>query len=188
MFSFPALSLEIPAQRGKLTTVEGLLSTVLEDLSGDQEKRKDVDPETWTKIEEFIAKGKEMLEGKAFPWEITLDDPAGNSWVEPDPADERGKWVHAEYLRTPEQNEALGLNPENEERGVSTVGAKDDNYDEITKDEVYSFPATCSTCQAPCVTHMKMVDIPHFSEVVIMSTVCDSCGCKQLSRVLFGIF
>jgi zinc finger protein len=44
---------------------------------------------------------------------------------------------------------------------------------------VYSFPATCPGCTKHCVTHMKMVEIPHFKQVVIMSTVCDQCGYRS---------
>ena len=36
----PEIDFEIPAQRGHLTTIEGLLSTVVDDLSGDQPLRK----------------------------------------------------------------------------------------------------------------------------------------------------
>lgn len=31
----------------------------------------------------------------------------------------------------------------------------------------------------PCTTNMKMVDIPHFRQVVIMNTTCDDCGYKS---------
>jgi zinc finger protein len=46
-------------------------------------------------------------------------------------------------------------------------------------DEVFSFHADCSSCGAPCDTKMKMVDIPYFKEVVLMSTCCDNCGYKS---------
>lgn len=45
--------------------------------------------------------------------------------------------------------------------------------------EVETFRATCSGCYSPCETHMKLVNIPHFKDVVIMSTVCDHCGFKS---------
>lgn len=45
--------------------------------------------------------------------------------------------------------------------------------------EVETFRATCSGCYSPCETHMKLVNIPHFKDVVIMSTVCDHCGYKS---------
>ncbi|KAJ6258785.1 Zinc finger protein [Drechslerella dactyloides] len=182
---FPLLDLEIPAQRGQLTTVEGLLTTVLEDLETDQEKRKDVDKETYYKIEQFLEKGRKMIDEDAstgtYPWTLELDDPSGNSWVQPVLEDLRGKWTRTDYPRTKEQNEALALPAEEsgeaQAQEVSTLAAGEDV--EITKDEVYSFPATCPTCTMNAVTNMKMVEIPHFQEVVIMSTVCDHCGYKS---------
>lgn len=184
--SFPALDLEIPAQRGQLTTIEGLLNTVLEDLETDQEKRKDVDKENYYKIQEFIEKGRRMIDDDAstgtYPWELKLDDPSGNSWVEPVLEDLRGKWTRTDYPRSAAQNEALALSAEEAEaeKTVHTTGGGDDehNKDEIVPDEVYSFPAHCPTCTMNAVTNMKMVEIPHFQEVVIMSTTCDHCGCK----------
>jgi zinc finger protein len=171
------LDLEIPAQRGQLTNAEGLLRTVLEDLESDQQTRKLLQPEAYEKIEEFINKGREMIDGKTFPFTIGLDDPAGNSWIEPKPDDARGKWVRQDYVRTPEQNAALGLTDTTGNR----EGQKGGDDDEIRPDEVHTFPASCPSCARPCNTHMKLVDIPHFKEVVIMSTVCDDCGCKSTS-------
>lgn len=168
---FVELDLEIPPQRGQLTTVEGLLTTVLEDLEQDQDKRKVQHPDAHAQIETFLAKGHEMLEGRAFPYTVVVDDPAGNSWIEPRPDDARGKWVCKNYERTPEQNEKLGLT---DTRGEDAV-----DEDAIRPDEVHTFPATCPSCVRPCSTHMKLVDIPHFKEVVIMSTVCDACGYKS---------
>ncbi|KAF3193777.1 nucleolar zinc-finger protein [Orbilia oligospora] len=181
---FPALELEIPAQRGQLTTVEGLLRGALEDLETDQEKRKDLDKENFYKIEAFLEKAKKMLEEDVdkgtYPWTLELDDPAGNSWVQPIIDDLRGKWTRTDYPRSREQNEALSLNPDEQpeqKQEISTLSAGDNV--EINKDEVYSFPASCPTCTMHAVTNMKMVDIPHFQEVVIMSTVCDHCGYKS---------
>jgi len=45
--------------------------------------------------------------------------------------------------------------------------------------EVLSFPANCSSCNAPSDTKMHILDIPHFKEMIIMSTVCDHCGYKS---------
>lgn len=49
----------------------------------------------------------------------------------------------------------------------------------IIPNEVYSFPASCPGCMKSCTTHMKMVDIPHFKQVVLMSTVCQLCGYRS---------
>ncbi|KAG0127006.1 putative zinc finger protein (zpr1) [Tuber indicum] len=172
---FVELDLEIPAQRGQLTNIEGILSLVLEDLAADQPVRKSLQPESYEKIEDFMKKGRKMLDGDSFPFSIKLDDPAGNSWVEPKPDDSRNKWVRQDYVRTPEQNAALGL--------ADTTGdqekEKEEEEDVIRPDEVHTFPASCPSCVRPCYTHMKLVEIPHFKEVVIMSTVCDDCGYKS---------
>lgn len=180
---FIELDLEIPAGRGQLTNVEGLLSTVLDDLEMGQEQRKEDAPEIHAKIAELIAKGRAMLAGDAFPFRFYVDDPAGNSFIAPDLKDGVGKWEKREYLRTPEQNAALGLAASDpsaaiDETGpVSIPGLTADG--EIIPNEVYSFPATCPGCAHPCTTHMKMVDIPHFKQVVLMSTVCHDCGYRS---------
>lgn len=173
--TFQELDLEIPAQRGQLTTVEGLLTTVVEDLMTEQPKRKEVDPESWKKIEEFIAKVRDMTEGRAFPYTLLVDDPAGNSWIEPRPGDPRGKWERKDYERTVEQNHRLGLTDTS--GGVPPAEEEEDHV--IRPDEVHTFPASCPSCVRPCNTHMKLVEIPHFKEVVLMSTVCDACGYKS---------
>lgn len=181
---FIELDIEVPAGRGQLTNVEGLLSMILDDLALKQPERKEQIPEVWAKIEEIIGKGRQMLAGTSFPFRLTLDDPAGNSWIEPDQKDGVGKWSKVEYARTPEQNEALGIGSgeqaaEEVSGTVDQPGAAISEEDDIIPNEVYSFPATCPGCTRPCVTHMKMVEIPHFKQVVIMSTVCDQCGYRS---------
>lgn len=173
---FPELELEIPAQRGQLTTIEGLLSTVVEDLATDQEARKEAAPDAYQKIQEFVGKVKDMVDGNQFPFTLKVDDPAGNSWIEPKLGDARGKWTRAEYLRTPEQNTALALT---DTSGGETAAVVENEEDvQIHPDEVHEFPSTCPSCMRPCTTNMKMVEIPHFTDVIIMATNCDDCGCE----------
>ncbi|KAK4115735.1 zf-ZPR1-domain-containing protein [Canariomyces notabilis] len=168
---FIELDVEVPAGKGQLTNVEGLLTTIVDDLAYGQEQRKEEAPEVYAKIEEIIAKGRKMLAGDAFPFRVAIDDPAGNSFIAPDPRDGVGKWDKREYFRTPEQNEALGL--------VDTSNAGLDEDGNIIPDQIYQFPASCPGCMHPCTTNMKMVDIPHFRQVVIMNTSCDDCGYKS---------
>ncbi|KFY06743.1 hypothetical protein V492_07791 [Pseudogymnoascus sp. VKM F-4246] len=178
---FIELDVEVPAGRGQLSNIEGLLSMVLEDLEVGQKARKEQQPEVYTAIEAILTKGRKMLDGMAFPFRVSLDDPSGNSLIEPDQKDGVGKLLRTEYPRTPEQNEALGLgdgaNDENNANG-GAVAAQEEDAD-IIPNEVYSFPATCPGCTKACTTHMKMVEIPHFKQVVIMSTVCDLCGYRS---------
>lgn len=174
---FIELDVEVPAGRGRLTNVEGLLSMILEDLELAQDVRKEQQPEAYVAVKAIIDKGRDMLAGKSFPFRVSLDDPSGNSWIEPDQKDGVGKLLRTEYARTPEQNEQIGLGSgEEAEEGEQKQEVIDD---EIIPNEVYSFPATCPGCTHHCVTHMKMVEIPHFKQVVLMSTVCESCGYRS---------
>ena len=112
--------------------------------------------------------------------------------MEPQPGDPRGKWTRTDYVRTREQNEALALT-DTGDNGVERTAVGGEGEEGGEKDfrhnEVHTFPATCPSCVRPCNTYMKFVDIPHFKEVVIMSTVCDDCGCMsspQLSEHLIS--
>ncbi|TDZ23413.1 Zinc finger protein ZPR1 [Colletotrichum sidae] len=176
---FIELDLEVPAGKGQLTNVEGLLSTIINDLEFGQEARKEQMPEVYPRIAEIIEKGRAMLDGKAFPFRVTVDDPAGNSFITPDLKDGVGKWEKHEYLRTAEQNEALGISAEQADAAAASANPGLTADGDIIPNEVYSFPASCPGCMRPCTTHMKMVDIPHFKQVVLMSTVCDDCGYRS---------
>uniref|UniRef100_L2GEG7 Zinc finger protein zpr1 n=1 Tax=Colletotrichum fructicola (strain Nara gc5) TaxID=1213859 RepID=L2GEG7_COLFN len=98
---FIELDLEVPAGKGQLTNVEGLLSTIINDLEFGQEARKEQMPEVYPKIAEIIAKGRAMLEGSSFPFRVTVDDPAGNSFITPDLKDGVGKWEKHESSSCP---------------------------------------------------------------------------------------
>ena len=188
---FVELDVEIPPGRGQLTNIEGLLTMLIEDLEFKQTARRSLDPDLYSKLDMIITKGQHMLKGESFPFTVTIDDPAGNSWIEPSVDNRDGRWTRSEYKRTSKQNEALSLSgpeddtadpglpkPQNQAGSQPPEDAGHGTFEsEIVPDEVYSFPATCPGCSKPCTTNMKMVNIPHFREVVIMSTVCDYCGC-----------
>ncbi|ODQ77412.1 hypothetical protein BABINDRAFT_41810 [Babjeviella inositovora NRRL Y-12698] len=201
---FPELDIEIPPKRGQSTTVEGLLSEMIQDLESDQPVRKSIQPEMHEKIQGVINKIQSYIdcaEG-TLPLTVTLDDPAGNSWIEFLPGEASHKWSSHQYNRTDDQNVTLGLLSEDtlaeqrsqaaedrkarkaaleeEERNPSVVGFVSDQSEiENFENEVQTFHATCSSCFAPCTTHMKPVKIPHFTDVIIMSTSCDGCGYKS---------
>lgn len=206
---FNELDIEIPPKRGQLSNVEGLLSEMIEDLESDQPQRKSVQPEIFEKINDVINKIKSYLnaEPNTLPLTVSIDDPAGNSWIEYLPDQASHKWSMYEYNRTAEQNVFLGLisaddvaqQREKEAAGkkiatqnniTSTLknddstnpissGFNDNNDIENLSNEVQTFQATCSSCYKPSETHMKVVNIPHFKDVIIMSTVCDQCGYKS---------
>ncbi|RDA88466.1 hypothetical protein CP532_6667 [Ophiocordyceps camponoti-leonardi (nom. inval.)] len=182
---FIELDLEIPAGRGQLTNVEGLLSTVVDDLEMGQEARREQAPEIHDKIAEIITKARAMLAGDGFPFRLYVDDPAGNSFISPDLKDGAGKWQKREYSRTAEQNAALGLGGDGADAATTTTTTTAEGGDDQggeappQPDEVYGFPASCPGCSHACTTQMKMVDIPHFKQVILMSTVCDACGYRS---------
>ncbi|KAF2189760.1 zinc finger protein-like protein zpr1 [Zopfia rhizophila CBS 207.26] len=197
VFRIEDIDLEIPPGRGQLTNVEGILSMVAGDLEQKQDERKELVPEVYEKIESIIQTVKQMAGGTKLPFIITIDDPAGNSSIEPSTADGSGKYTRHEYPRTTAQNEALGLGdgaaagqaPATEIRPeyhatqmypeMPAEPMVNNVDEEIVENQVYSFPASCPGCTKPCTTNMKMVNIPHFKQVVLMSTVCDHCGYRS---------
>ena len=143
-----------------------------------QPQRLTADPETYEKVDSFIRRGREFTTGKVLPFTVILDDPAGNSWVDRVPEDGLDRWQQTEYQRTPEQNAALGLS--NPDAGQPIQQSQEEKEEEVIgPDDVHTFWGPCPSCTRPCATHMMPVDIPHFKEVIIMSTVCEFCGYKS---------
>ncbi|CAE6466656.1 unnamed protein product [Rhizoctonia solani] len=129
----PELELTIPASKGQLTTVEGIIQDTVRDLSLDQPLRRIQDPTTYEKIEALLTKLKDILgnddEGEGEkettgpvetksaskldkplkPFTVQLDDPTGNSWIEFYGSIDDPKWSMRQYERTPEQNAAIGI-------------------------------------------------------------------------------
>ncbi|CAI5758730.1 unnamed protein product [Candida verbasci] len=194
---FNELDIEIPPKRGQLINVEGILQEMITDLKSDQEQRKQLQSEIYEKIEQVIKNIESYLNGEKLPLTVSVDDPAGNSWIEYVPNEPNHKWAMYEYNRTAEQNVYLGLisaddvaqqkqkelenkKQETSNSNIKTTGFISDATDiENFENEVQTFGATCSSCLKPCETHMKTVNIPHFKDVIIMSTVCDHCGYKS---------
>ncbi|NXD92942.1 ZPR1 protein, partial [Chaetorhynchus papuensis] len=164
----PELDFEIPAfsQKGVLTTIEGIIDRAVAGLEQDQPARRAVDKEVARKIDDFIGKLRQLKEVNS-PFTFILDDPSGNSFVENPHAPQRDEaLVVTHYRRSPQQSAMLGLE----------VDAKPPDTAEDLRDEVLQFNTNCPECNAPASTNMKLVQIPHFKEVIIMATNCDSCG------------
>ncbi|KAL2906560.1 Zinc finger protein ZPR1, partial [Bienertia sinuspersici] len=192
----PELAFEIPpeAQRGSLSTVEGILTRAADGLEALQEERMKVDPKTAEAIDQFTLKLRACATANS-PFTFVLDDPAGNSFIE-----------NPFYDRTPEQQATLGYVAESTqagdlEEGVAgtanqatdqtarephgAVGARAGRraiaqantagiFDTICRytapEEVMTFPSTCGAC-APV--------IPYFKEVIVMASSCDACGYRN---------
>ncbi|KOM31785.1 hypothetical protein LR48_Vigan01g134000 [Vigna angularis] len=106
----PELDFEIPpeAQRGSLSTVEGILMRAGDELQALQEERKKVASETADAIDQFLVKLRACATGESAITFI-LDDPAGNSFIDNPfaPSSDPSLTIKF-YERTPEQQASLG--------------------------------------------------------------------------------
>ncbi|KAF2766295.1 zf-ZPR1-domain-containing protein [Teratosphaeria nubilosa] len=184
-FRIEDIDLEIPAGKGQYSNIEGIISGVKADLEMHQQARMEQMPEVAQQLAGVIQQLSDMLDGKRYPFMVSADDPSGNSWIETQPGEAAGKWAKSEYNRTSQQNGMLGLGDDYHATGMvpempsGTSQANVDQEDDIVENQVYSFPASCPGCTRPCATNMKMVNIPHFKQVVLMSTVCEDCGYRS---------
>ncbi|GAA5992897.1 hypothetical protein JCM10908_001395 [Rhodotorula pacifica] len=186
--AIPEYQLTIPAGRGQFTTIEGVLADTIRDLEHDQPLRKIQHPELHEKISDLVAKLRVIVpntdndddeSGAPTPstselppmptFTLKLDDPSGNSFVETRGGLQDPKWSKREYGRDKAQDEALGLKHD-EEQDKSTS-----HYPE----EILSFPGVCSLCGSELETLMKKVNIPHFKDIILMSTNCHDCGYRD---------
>lgn len=199
--TIPEYELTLPPGKGQLTTVESIVAHTIEDLEFEQPARRTIDPPTYQKIETLLEKLRPITDeekakadvlDKTFT--VKLDDPSGNSFIEAKGGFGDPKWSKREYKRSQTDNETLGLagkaeTGEEQNGGAPAVAAPaakpaqektlTDDYEEAKPDEVFSFPDVCTSCGATLETFMKTVDIPHFKEVVLMSTNCHSCGYRD---------
>ena len=182
------VDLEIPAGKGRLTNIEGLVTGVMQDLEKGQDARREEQPAVFTKLAEVIASLAKMADGSALPFTFTMDDPAGNSSVSPSPDDGPGKYRRSEYRRTPTQNAALGLhddsanadepdsNSASGDAPTSTAGGISLDDVDIMEGKVYSLPCECPGCSKPAMVNMQMLNIPYFKQVIVSAVSCDQCG------------
>ena len=184
IFKIEDLEIEMPPGRGKLTDIEGMMSGILADLELSLDNRLQQDPETAAMLLPIVEKLKDMTVGKSYPFTITLDDPAGNSSIEPSPQDSSSAYARSTYVRNTEQNESLGLAPSGPHADAdasqitTTQLAENTSMDDvdIIEGEVYSIPTPCPGCMRDCEMNIQMVHIPHFKQVIISAITCSACG------------
>ncbi|KAM9114036.1 zinc finger protein ZPR1 isoform 2-T2 [Pangshura tecta] len=167
----PELDFEIPAfsQKGALTTIEGIIDRAVAGLEQDQPVRRAADKDVAGKIDEFIGKLKQLKEVDS-SFTFIIDDPSGNSFVESPFAPQKDDaLVVTRYRRTSQQDSMLGLEAEETDENPA------DSVEDL-RNEVLQFNTNCPECNAPANTNMKLVQIPHFKEVIIMATNCEACG------------
>ncbi|KAK9716487.1 hypothetical protein RND81_06G236700 [Saponaria officinalis] len=205
------LDFEIPpeAQRGSLSTIEGILSRAADGLEALQDERRKADPKTAEALDQFLVKLRACATGNS-SFTFIVDDPAGNSFIENPHAPSPDPSLSLKfYERTQEQQEALGYVVASSQEGEGTVNPVSDEVprephgtvgaragrqaiaqgttDQIAEalcrytspEEVMTFPSTCGACAAKCETRMFVTNIPYFKEVIVMASSCDSCGYRN---------
>ncbi|KAK9707598.1 nucleolar zinc-finger protein, variant 2 [Basidiobolus ranarum] len=173
------LDLELPntSKKGVLTTLEGLMQRIMEDLSMEQPVRKVMNPEVYAKLEDLISKMKQHLSCYD-PLTISIDDVSGNSFIESlSPPSLDPKLKVRFYTRSKQQNECLGLFDnkipiEKPNECSSDIGSS-------APSEIGVFKEPCYSCGVPSETRMCILKIPNFQEIIVMSTVCERCGYKN---------
>ena len=143
--SIPCCGLEIPSmtQKGKLSTIEGFISTAKENFSASLEDGyyNEMGDDFINKIKETIQKLTDTLNGDKFPFELILDDPSGNSFIENPYAPQTDPNIKVSYFdRTKEMAEQMGYSLENqkmEQSGNKTSEIKEekDKKDEKKEEE-----------------------------------------------------
>ncbi|KAG6392157.1 hypothetical protein SASPL_146368 [Salvia splendens] len=206
----PELEFEIPpeAQRGSLSTVEGILARAIEGLETLQEERKRVDPETAEAIDKFLVKLRACASGESH-FTFILDDPAGNSFIENPCAPSSDPSLTIKfYERTPEQQAALGYVADMAQREPGVENLDGSNNVTLAQDEPqglvgaragrraiaqgnsaeiadslfrYSAPEEVMTFPSTCgaCAASCVCHIPYFQEVIVMASTCDSCGYRN---------
>lgn len=186
---FVELDFEIPAQsqKGEVTTIESIIDRSIAGLEQDQPVRRIDHPEIAVQIDAFVDKLR-ALKTLETPFTIVFEDTSGNCRVEnlcapnPDPG-----CTVTHFNRTKEQNHELGMFTQTELNEEQTPESRTNVLKPIAEDEwkleelhgeVLQFQTDCPSCKSPCETNMKVTSIPHFKDVVIMSTNCDACGAR----------
>ena len=149
--------------------------------STEQTEEKNVSEfkEQLEKLQKFVDR-IESLKNLAEPFHFEIDDPSGNSFIENPNAPYRDPQLTVKkYRRSAEQDTALGIFESAD--GTDAFDESDAYIDPsvITEDEVLTFATNCPHCNVPCDTNMKLTQIPHFKEVIIMATSCSTCGNKS---------
>jgi len=185
----PDLEFEIPAatQRGVVTTVEGVMTRAADELAALQPQRLQADAELGRKVQVVIDALRDRARGEVLPFQLVVDDPAGNSFVQPLGVHDAALTT-SHYERTDAQQISLGFRPggaapvdgSEQTPAAKTLEGADAMLKTNTEDrEVMSFPVNCPHCQKQGEEQMCVANIPYFKECIIMSFSCAHCGFRN---------
>lgn len=192
--SIPELELEIPPTmlRGDLSTVEGILSNTAELLTETSKMNaEEGNTELAEQLNAFVAKLKDYIiaDPKVLPFTLVVDDPSGNSFLEnPFFPEADHNLIIEDYIRTADQSEAIGLDPEQDKQLTNmSSGAilQSNDADRLlslsikTPEEVMCMDLACPVCNRVSQQKMVCTEIPHFKEIILMAYLCNYCGYKS---------
>ncbi|OTF74690.1 zinc finger protein ZPR1-like protein [Euroglyphus maynei] len=162
----PELDFEIKQQNGMITTVEGILERAITGLEYSLKHNEQIADDQRKAMVDFIERMRRLKDASE-QFTLIIEDISGNSFIEnylapqPDP-----QLKVTNFIRTIDEDKLLGI----------YETEQNENSSSDLKDEVLQFPTNCPNCNAPCFTNMKLTEIPHFKEVIIMATNCEICG------------
>ncbi|CAL1352629.1 unnamed protein product [Linum trigynum] len=190
----PELDFEIPpeAQRGSLSTLEGILMRAADGLQALQDERRKVNPETAEAIDQFLSKLRACARGDS-SFTIILDDPAGNSFIEnpcapsPDPA------LNIKfYDRTPEQQASLGYLPNPTQPGepVATASVERTENDDANSGKVEPHGSIGAVAGHRAIAQSNSAEISEAlfrytspEEVMTFPSTCGACAVRSETRM-----
>lgn len=180
------------------TNIEGLFMNCIASLK--EYLKYELDNDRRAILTKNIEDLEEVFADKAYPFNVTVKDPSGNSFIAQDPlVDNRseGKYRRTEYERTEADNLALGLMPNPDalptlpdpdaaeavdNQPKDTVGMEDFNPEDketfgssIVKGEVLKLEAPCPGCGRDAEILMRAVYIPGFEDCHVSGVHCEHC-------------
>ena len=185
IFRIEDLDVEIPTGRGKLTNIQGVLESVVADLRFSQtnfkQQKWEANSEIVSKLETIIDGLLGLLAGRNYPFTVSLNDPAGNSWIEQSLPGSETTLSRTSYQRTLQQNIALGLSEGKSIESEPLATEKHNSMEDvdIQDGQLYSLPTSCPGCLKPALVNMQMVKIPYFQQVILSAITCQECGFRS---------
>lgn len=169
----PEIDFEVKKQTGLITTVEGIIDRAIQGLRQTVTGTPGLAPADVVKISNFVLSLDKLKSGSR-PFTFILDDPTGNSFVENLCAPQKDPQIEIRhYPRSLAQSKLIGIVPDDITEDPSPLLSSLSQHQEVLQ-----FPTACAECRSPCFTNMKVTNIPHFKEIVLMVTLCERCGYK----------
>jgi zinc finger protein len=196
----PELELEAPASgRGRFTTVEGLVTQMVDDLRSYVNECDKLSEDEAGKLRVVVSRLEAFaVDGEGF--HIIVDDPAGNSFLDILDADGKpcSSGTMRRYPRTHEMNVRLGLSVDEDAElngrtsrtfdqasadgqltAVDDAASTRDAAPDFSRREVLRISTECPACGKMGENRIHETNIPHFRDILLIAFTCEHCGFKS---------